>query len=165
MSRASLVRYSCPWRVKPIFPMIHRPCLISSWVTSTAVSGNQRPTGCGPGSAKRSPRIVRGRPPAISIALRQSQMDIFDFHLALLGAEASELFHETDSTAGRDPGATSLYLFPLSPLPGGFRIGPRRQGSAAPWTAPGRSEGDGCLRGERGVQISSDHVMSFDIFV
>ena len=28
MSRASLVRYSCPWRVKPIFPMTHRPCLI-----------------------------------------------------------------------------------------------------------------------------------------
>ena len=81
MSRASLVRCSCPWRVKPIFPMTHRPCLTSSWVTSTAVSGNQRPTGCGPGPAKRSPRIARGRPPAMSIALRQSQMDIFDFIL------------------------------------------------------------------------------------
>ena len=80
MSRASLVRCSCPWRVNPIFPMTHRPCLTSSWVMST-VSEIQRATGCGPGSAKRSPRIVRGRPPAISIALRQSQMDIFDFIL------------------------------------------------------------------------------------
>ena len=78
MSRASLVRYSCPERVKPIFPMTHRPCLISSWVMST-VSEIQWATGSGPGPAKSAPRIVRGRPPAISIALRQSQMDIFDF--------------------------------------------------------------------------------------
>ena len=88
MSRASLVRCSCPWRVKLIFPQTHLPCLTSIWVMSTAVSGNQRPTGCGPGPAKRSPRIVRGSPPAMSIpppamsiALRQSQMDIFDFIL------------------------------------------------------------------------------------
>ena len=60
--------------------MIHLPCLTSSWVTC-AVSEIQRATGCGPGSAKRSPRIVKGRPPAISIALRQSRMDIFDFIL------------------------------------------------------------------------------------
>ena len=62
MSRASLVRYSCPERVKPIFPMTHRPCLISSWVMST-VSEIQWATGSGPGPAKSAPRIVRGGRP------------------------------------------------------------------------------------------------------
>ena len=110
MSRASLVRCSCPWRVKLIFPQTHLPCLTSIWVMSTAVSGNQRPTGCGPGPAKRSPRIVRGSPPAMSIpppamsiALRQSQMDIFDFILIFTVAEAASARSTTNSGPGRLP--------------------------------------------------------------
>ena len=112
MSRASLVRCSCPWRVNPIFPMTHLPYLTSSWVTST-VSEIQRATGPGPGSAKRSPRIARGRPPAISIALRQSQMDIFDFILIFPVAEASELFHVDGFCGG--PGV--WYYFPVAVSP------------------------------------------------
>ena len=121
MSRASLVRCSCPWRVKLIFPQTHLPCLTSIWVMSTAVSGNQRPTGCGPGPAKRSPRIVRGSPPAMSIAppamsiaLRQSQMDIFDFILIFSWQKPSELVHKTDSTASRGSGTTPPVAVSLS---------------------------------------------------
>ena len=89
------------------FPMTHLPCLTSSWVMSTDLRDPAHRVESR--LSEESPRIARGRPPAISIALRQSQMDIFDF----LGmAEASELFHEIDSTAGR-----GWYYFPVAVPP------------------------------------------------
>ena len=181
MSRASLVRCSCPWRVKLIFPQTHLPCLTSIWVMSTAVSGNQRPTGCGPGPAKRSPRIVRGSPPAMSIpppamsiALRQSQMDIFDFILLsrdrFYGRPRRQGFAALAQTSWVAPGkrlpaivalsqpkasAPRLHQSNHSPKPASAAkpIGPRRQGFASPLRAldcSGPIRRDDCSRGERG---------------
>ena len=42
----------------------------------------------------------------MSIALRQSQMDIFDFILIFSWQKPSELVHKTDSTASRGSGTT-----------------------------------------------------------
>ena len=90
----------------------------------------------------------------MSIALRQSQMDIFDFISLFSGQKPQGYFTRRILTAGRDPGATSLYLFPLFPSPRMIpdRSSPSRVRFAAsrPGLLAGRSEGDGCLRGKRG---------------
>ena len=84
----------------------------------------------------------------MSIALRQSQMDIFDFISLFSWQKPSELVHEMDSTAGRGSG---WCYFPVAVPPFPLALydprsvlavkGPLRR--FAPWTAPGRSEGLG----------------------
>ena len=140
MSRASLVRCSCPWRVKPIFPMTHLPCLTSSWVTST-VSEIQRATGC---RSRLSEEIATNRQGKAARNLNRSSAipdGYLRFHLALscgrsLGAIPRRRILRR---AGR------LVLLPCSGSP----FFPRKQrppGSAR--SRPGREAAERTLDGE-----------------
>ena len=98
--------------------------------------------------AKRSPRIVRGMPPAISIALRQSQMDIFDFISLFPWQKPRSYSTRPDSTAGWGSSATSLYRYPLSLAPYDSRSVLAVKGPLAPLRALDRSGETRCLRGK-----------------
>ena len=112
MSRASLVRCSCPWRVKLIFPQTHLPCLTSSWVTMLEAWAAAPPSQgtSGPRGAvqtrQRDRHELSGEARPQCQSLRPQCQSLRPQCQSLFGnprwiSLISSCSHEIDSTAGR----------------------------------------------------------------
>ena len=141
MPRASSVRCSCPWRVKPISPMTHLPCfdfeLGDEHRLRELARHRVRSRPSEETATNRQGEAARN----LNLALRQSQMDIFDFILIFPVTEASELFHVDGFYGGT---GVWYYYFPVAVPPfslvnsglperPGAVQGPKRR--SGPWTA------------------------------